>query len=453
MTLTGTQLDGIKGRVITPESLEYDEARRLFGGGFDRRPALIVRVANDDDVARAIAYARESHLPLAVRSGGHSGAGHSVWDGAVVIDLRDMRALDIDPKARTAWAEAGLTAVDVTKGVGEHGLVLGYGDTGSVGIGGITLGGGVGYLARKYGLTIDSLIAADLVLADGRRVRVDENHEPELFWAIRGGGGNFGVATRFQYRLQPLAQIVGGFLFVPATADTVKHFMDACAAAPDELTVIANVMPTPPMPMIPAEAHGTPSIFAIVAYAGTGDAAERALAPLRAVATPIADLLHPMPYAEIYPPEDPNYRPIAANRTLFVDAFDDDSAKSVMKFIAEPTSTEFKVAQLRALGGAVARVPNEATAYGHRQRRFMINIAALVQNNDEVAAHTDWIKRFEAALQRGPEGAYVGFLGDEGRARVRAAYPGKIWDRLVGVKRRYDPDNIFRLNQNVSIAD
>jgi FAD/FMN-containing dehydrogenase len=450
MTINNTHIDGLDARVITPDSPEYDEARQLFAGGFDRHPALIVRVANGDDVAKAIAYARKANLPLAVRSGGHSGAGHSVWDGAVVIDLRDMRALDIDPRSRTAWAEAGLTAALVTKGVGEHGLVLGYGDTGSVGIGGITLGGGVGYLARKYGLTIDSLIAADMVLADGRRVRVDATHEPDLFWAIRGGGGNFGVATRFQYRLEELPQIVGGFLFQPATTETVRRFVDACAAAPDELTVIANVMPAPPMPMIPEDQHGTLSIFAIVAYAGTGDAAERALAPLRAVAKPIADLLHPMPYAEIYPPDDPSYKPIAANKTLFVDAFDSDSAESVIRFTTEPTSSNFKVAQIRALGGAVSRVPNEATAYGHRQRKFMINIAAIVENDKEVAAHADWIKRFEAALQRGPSGAYVGFLGDEGPARVRAAYPGRTWERLVDAKRRYDPDNVFRLNQNVT---
>jgi FAD/FMN-containing dehydrogenase len=450
MTITNTHIEGLEGRVITPDSPEYDEARQLFAGGFDRHPALIVRVANDDDVARAIAFARKADLPLAVRSGGHSGAGHSVADGALVIDLRDMKKLDVDPKARTAWAEAGLTAVEVTKAVGEHGLVLGYGDTGSVGIGGITLGGGVGYLARKYGLTIDSLIAADIVLADGRRVRVDATHEPDLFWAIRGGGGNFGVATRFQYRLQPLSQITGGFLFLPATPESVKRFIDACAAAPEELTVIANVMPAPPMPMVPEDQHGKLSIFAIVAYAGTGDAAERALAPLRAVATPIADLLHPMPYAEIYPPEDPSYKPIAANRTLFVDAFDRESAESVIRFTTEPTSSNFKVAQIRALGGAVSRVPNEATAYGHRQRRFMINIAALVEKQQDVAAHADWIKRFEEALQRGSEGAYVGFLGDEGKARIRAAYPGKIWDRLVELKHHYDPDNVFRLNQNVS---
>jgi FAD/FMN-containing dehydrogenase len=450
MTITNTHIEGLEGRVITPDSPEYDEARQLFAGGFDRHPALIVRVANDDDVAKTIAYARKANLPLAVRSGGHSAAGHSVWDGAVVIDLRDMRALDIDVKGRTAWAEAGLTAAQVTKGVGDHGLVLGYGDTGSVGIGGITLGGGVGYLARRYGLTIDSLIAADMVLADGRRVRVDAKNEPDLFWAIRGGGGNFGVATRFHYRLEPLPQIVGGFLFLPATAETVKRFVDACAAAPDELTVIANVMPAPPMPMIPEEQHGTLSIFAIVAYAGTGDAAERALAPLRAVATPIADLLHPMKYAEIYPPDDPSYKPIAANKTLFVDAFDSGSAESVIRFTTEPTSSNFKVAQIRALGGAVSRVPNEATAYAHRERKFMINIAAIVENDKEVAAHADWIKRFEAALQRGPIGAYVGFLGDEGLARVRAAYPGRTWDRLVEAKRRYDPENVFRLNQNVT---
>src|SRR5207249_1226912 len=225
-------------------------------GGIDKRPAVIVQVADANEVARVVKLARETELELAVRGGGHSVAGHSVSEGGIVLDLRAMKALDIDAAARTAWAESGLTAREVSVAAAEHGLAIGFGDTGSVGIGGITLGGGVGYLVRKHGLTIDSLLAADIVTADGQLHRVDADHEPDLFWAIRGGGGNFGVATRFRYRLRELPGIVGGILVLPATAETVAGFIAAAEAAPDELSTIADVMNCPPMPFVAEEHHG-----------------------------------------------------------------------------------------------------------------------------------------------------------------------------------------------------
>jgi FAD/FMN-containing dehydrogenase len=309
----------INGRVITPDDAEYDEARTVFYGGIDRRPAVIVRVADETDVSKVVTLAREAGLPLAVRGGGHSLAGHSVAEGGIVLDLTDMKGLDIDEAGRTAWAEAGLTAAEFSAAAGGHGLGIGFGDTGSVGIGGITLGGGVGYLVRKHGLTIDSLIAADIVTADGRLRRVDAQTHPELFWAIRGGGGNFGVVTRFQYRLHEVGVIVGGLLMLPATADVVASFIALAEAAPDELSAIANVMPAPPMPFVPEEHHGKLVVMALMAYAGDTATGERTLAPFRALATPIVDMVRPMPYPEIYPPEDASYHPTAIAHTLFLE--------------------------------------------------------------------------------------------------------------------------------------
>ena len=223
----------LAGRALGPGDDGYDEARTVVAGGVDARPAVIVRPADDADVARTIALARETGLPLAVRSGGHSGAGHSTAEGGIVLDLRDMKAVDIDAEGGTAWAEAGLTAAEFTAAAGAHGLAVGFGDMGSVGLGGLTLGGGVGYLARKHGLTVDSLLAADVVTADGRVLRVDDESHPDLFWAIRGGGGNFGVATRFRFRLHPVDRVVGGMLVLPATPDTVAGFVAAAEAAPE----------------------------------------------------------------------------------------------------------------------------------------------------------------------------------------------------------------------------
>src|SRR5215204_3820909 len=305
----------IRGDLIRPQADGYDEARTVFYGGFDRRPALIVRVRDATDVSRVVALARETGIELAIRSGGHSVAGHGTTEGGIVLDLSEMKALEIDLEGRTAWAQTGLTAGEYMAAVGAHGLATGFGDTGSVGIGGITLGGGIGYLVRKHGLTIDDLLAADVVTADGRLLRADAESHPDLFWAIRGGGGNFGVATRFQFRMQDVDAIVGGMLFLPATPEVIAAFVAEAEAAPDELSTIANVMPAPPMPFLPAEHHGKLVVMGLMAYAGEPEEGERVLAPFRALATPIADLVRPITYPEIYPPEDPDYRPIAVTRT------------------------------------------------------------------------------------------------------------------------------------------
>jgi FAD/FMN-containing dehydrogenase len=374
-----------------------------------------------------------------------------VSEGGIVIDLADMRALEIDAEARTAWAQTGLTAVEFTTAAAEHGLGIGFGDTGSVGIGGITLGGGVGYLVRKHGLTIDSLQAADIVTADGEIRRVDVENEPDLFWAIRGGGGNFGVATRFRFGLHQIDTVVGGMLLLPATVDTIAGFMAEAEAAPEELSSIGNVMPAPPMPFVPEEAHGKLAIMGLMSYAGDPEAGQRALAPFRALAEPIADMLRPMPYPEVYPPEEEGYHPLAKGHTMFVDTIGRPEAETIVEHLGTSTAM-MGVAQLRTLGGAMARVPVDATAFAHRQSKIMVNVAAIYERPDEIAVHGPWVEALAAALHQGDDGAYVNFLGDEGEARIHAAYPGPTWDRLRQIKARYDPTNLFRLNQNIPPA-
>ena len=438
----------VKGRLIMPDDPAYDEARVIFYGGFDRRPQAIVQAADATDVSRVITLARDTGLELAVRSGGHSPAGHCVLDDGIVLDLSAMRALDLDTDARTAWAQPGLTSGEYTTAAAAHGLATGFGDTGSVGIGGITLAGGVGYLVRKHGLTIDDLLAVDVVTADGQMLRADAENHPDLFWALRGGGGNFGVATRFQFRLHPVAQVVGGMLLLPASAEVVAGFIALAEAAPEELSTIAAVMPAPPLPFVPAEHHGQLIVLASMVYAGDVAAGERAVAPFRALATPLADLVRPMAYPEIYPPEVPGFHPAAVAHTMFLDHVDHRVAETIIEYL-QASDASVRVAQLRVLGGAMARVPAEATAFAHRGSAIMANVASFYDGQADKAVRQAWVDEFAAALNQTDDGAYVGFLTDEDPAGIHKAYPGSTWDRLVQVKTRYDATNLFHHNHNI----
>jgi FAD/FMN-containing dehydrogenase len=439
---------GLGGRVVVPDDSDYDQVRQVFYGGSDRRPAAIVRVAGPKDVARVISFARESGAELAVRSGGHSVARHSVVDGGLVVDLRDLKGLDIDVAHRTAWADAGLTAGEYTTAAGVHGLATGFGDTGSVGIGGITLSGGIGYLVRKYGLTIDDLLAAEVVTADGEILHVDADSHPDLFWAIRGGGGNFGVVTRFKFRLHEVDQIVGGMLFLPATPEVIVSLVEESVTAPDELSAMVNVMTAPPMPFIPAEYHGRPLVMVLLAYAGDLDDGDAHLERLKKLGPPIVDMVRRMPYAEVFPPEQ-DFHPIAASRTMFAEEIDRDRAESIIDYLND-SSAFMPVAHLRALGGAMANVPADATAFAHRDRSLLVNVAAIYEQPEQQAEHQAWVERLSAEVGGSP-GAYSGFLGEDGQARIREAYPGPTWDRLLEVKRRYDPDNLWRWNHNIGL--
>jgi FAD/FMN-containing dehydrogenase len=444
--------DRFDGRVTGPGDPGYDRARKVFYGKWDRRPAAIIRPTSAAEVARVVELARDRGVELTVRSGGHSLAGHSTSDGGIVLDLSAMTTLEVDPDSRTAWAQTGLTAGAYTTAAGAHGLATGFGDTGSVGIGGLTLGGGVGFLVRKHGLTIDQLLAAELVTADGQVLQVDDTQHPELFWAIRGGGGNFGVATRFKFRLHELAGILGGMLVLPADdPGVIEGFMAAADAAPEELSAIANIMVAPPMPFLPEQAHGRLILMALVAWAGDRQAGTRALAPFRALATPLADLVRPMPYAGLFEPVDDMEVTQESARSLFMDTVDAAAATAIVEHLQASTAP-MAVVQLRALGGAMARVPAEATAFAHRDRRVMAGVGAVYDRAADKPVHDAWADGFAAALRQGEPGVYVNFLADEGPARVREAYPGATWDRLAEIKRRWDPANLFRHNQNIQPA-
>jgi FAD/FMN-containing dehydrogenase len=441
----------LEGRVLTAQDPAYDEARTVFAAHVDHRPALIARVADPDDVAPVIAHARETGAELAVRSGGHSPAGHGVSDGGIVIDLSALRSFELDAAGRTAWAGAGLSAGAFTVAAGEHGLATGFGDTGSVGIGGITLAGGIGFLVRKHGLTIDDLLAAEIVTADGRLRRVDAETESDLFWALRGGGGNFGVVTRLQYRLHPVDTVVGGLLVLPATPELIADFVAQAEQAPDELSTIANVMSAPPLPFVPEELQGSPVVMAKMVYAGDVEAGQRAVAPFRALAEPVADLLRPTKYTEVVPDEQ-GHRPYAVARATFAGGVGARQAETILERVRESSAT-LAACEIRVLGGAMARVPADATAFAHRQSRLMINVAAIYDpSTSDRCEHAAWARGLSAELDDGQAGAYAGLLADEGEQRVRAAYPGATWERLAAVKATHDPDNVFRLNQNIPPA-
>jgi FAD/FMN-containing dehydrogenase len=443
----------VRGRVVVPGEADYDGLRSVMLGNFDHRPAAIIRVANAADVAAVLNFAQATGLELAIRSGGHSTIGKSGSNGGLVIDLRDLNRVDLDTEAGTAWCGAGLTAGEVTAAVEKHGLIVGFGDSATVGIGGLTLGGGIGYLVRKHGLTIDSVLAAEVVTAAGDILIVDADHHPDLFWAIRGGGGNFGVVTRFKYRLHALPAFTGGPLVLPAEPEVLAGFVAAAEQAPEALSTIAMVMTAPPLPMLPPEMHGKLVLVGMMAYAGDPASAQQALAPFRALATPIADLVRAAPYSSLYmmdPP--PEMKPAVAIRSRFVDRVGRQEAAEMIAAL-ERCTAPMKMAQVRVLGGAMARVPGEATAFAHRGAKMMVAFLSMYGGGPEVHAAQDrWAADALAALRPGDAGAYVNFLADEGTVGIAAAYPAATWQRLRAVKRRYDPENLFRLNQNIPPA-
>lgn len=443
---------GLDGRIIRRSDDGYDAARAVMYGGFDFHPGAIVRVKTAADIQKAVNAARDAGIELAVRSGGHSGAGHSGSEGGLVIDLRDMKAIAIDETAKTVWAETGVTAIELTEVTTAKNLVVGFGDAGTVGIGGITLGGGVGYLSRKHGLTIDSLLAAEIVTADGVLRMVDATHEPDLFWAIRGGGGNFGVAVRLKYQLHDLPAFTGGMICLPATAETVAGFIAAADAAPPELSTIANVMPAPPMPFLPAEVHGKLVILGMIAYAGDDAAAQQAIAPFRALAKPYADFIKPGSYLSMYPPEDPDYHPTAVSRTLFMNRVGPTEAQEIIDTLTN-ASAVFRVTQLRVLGGAIAAVASDATAYAHRKAPIMVNVAAFYTTPTDMLKQQGWVEDYAAALKQEEAGAYVNFIGLEAPERIHAAYPEATLERLRKIKAKVDPGNLFSRNQNIVPAE
>jgi FAD/FMN-containing dehydrogenase len=445
----------VDGLVIGPGDAGYDEARRIWNGAVDRRPACIARCSGVADVVEAVRFARERGLLVAVRSGGHGVGGHAVCDGGLVIDLSPMKGIRVDPAARTARAEAGVLWGELDRETQLHGLATVGGIVTHTGISGLTLGGGIGWLMRKYGATVDNLLSADLVTADGEVVTAGEERNADLFWGIRGGGGNFGIATSFEYRLHPVGPIVlAGPIFHPleCAGEVLRFYREFAAAAPDEVTTIFELSVAQPLPFLPAEVHGQPILMVGACYAGPPQEGLEVLRPLKEFGDPIADLLEPVPYLALQSMFDP-FVPHGWHRywkSVELPSLTDEAIDTLVEHASAFTSPKSYCIVFH-LGGALSRVAEADTAYSQRDAAYNVNVNAVWTPEDTGGErHVAWARDFFGAMQPHACGrVYVNFLGEEGPERVRAAYGAKKYARLVELKRAYDPTNLFRLNQNV----
>lgn len=453
-------LTGLKsnfgGDIITPDSSEYGEARHIHNLLSDSYPALIVRPKNAHDVAAAVKFATTNDLQIAVRGGGHNNGGFGTVNSGIVIDMSSMNAVRADPQTQIIYVEGGAKAGEVTTAAMAHGMIVPFGDSPSVGVGGITLGGGVGWLTRKFGMTIDSLLAAEVVIADGEILRASPTEHQDLFWALRGGGGNFGVVTAFEFRMHPIETVLGGMLILPATPEVIRKAIDLSLEAPDDLTNITMVGPMMPMPGVPEDLVGKVAFVIMPVWSGDLEAGERALAAFRALATPLADMIEPMPFSKMYDDTDaPIERYTSYTRAFMADRLDDSAIDAMLAAVSpegRPQSQAMNVIQIRVLGGAMARVPADATAFAHRTAPLLTAIASVGFEPTTFDQQRAWADATYGATRHASTGAYLNFLEKEGDERIREAYPGETYGRLAEVKRKYDPDNVFRLNQNIQPA-
>jgi FAD/FMN-containing dehydrogenase len=447
--------EAVRGEVIRPGDAAYDEARAIWNGAHDRRPALILRCAGVADVLRGVEFARSQDLLLAVRGGKHSIPGFSTCDDGMVLDLSPMQAVRVDPEAGTARAEAGVTWSVFDHETQAYGLATTGGLVSSTGVAGFTLGGGIGWLMRKHGLTCDNLLSADVVTADGRLVHASAEENADLFWGLRGGGGNFGVATSFEYSVHPVGPtITGGAIFYPGdrAAEILRFYREWVQDVPDELTSVANLLTCPPAPFLPEAWHGKPLVAIIPVHCGSLEDGERALRPLRGLGEPVADLLGPIPYVAMQSLIDPLWGPGAHSymKAGWMGGLDDAAIDTLVRHRDEVTSPKTEI-HVHHMGGAVARVPADATAFGDRGAPFLLNVLASTFTADGYDDAVSWAQDLHGAMEPAlTGGTYVNFLSNEGEERVRDAYGQDKYDRLVALKDAYDPTNLFRLNQNIA---
>jgi FAD/FMN-containing dehydrogenase len=442
----------IDGEVLTPESRDYADVKltpSLVSN--NRHPQVIIRATSAHDVAEAVRFARGEGRPLAVRSGGHSVPGYNMVDGAIVVDLSLMRDISIDASRGTACVGPGANSGELINAGHAYGLALSTGDTATVGLGGLTTGGGIGFMVRKFGLTIDNLTSAQVVLASGEIVRASANDHADLFWAIRGGGGNFGIITEFEFQMARVGQVLGGALVLPGTKEVLRGYHDYVANAPEDLTTIANLMHAPPAPFIPEERVGELVLMVLAVWTGDIEEGEKAFAPLRALADPVADAIAPIPYPVIYEfTRDLEQRHGVAIKSMFTDGHSDASLDAIIDAMNTPAGP-LSLVMFRGIGGgAMSRVGNGETAFAHRDRQFFTTILSLwLDAGDDPQPHWDWTNALWDRINHEANGVYVNFLHDEGDERIREAYPAGTYERLVQVKEKYDPDNVFRFNQNI----
>jgi FAD binding domain-containing protein/berberine-like enzyme len=445
---------GFRGDLVGPGDPGYDALRRVYNGMIDRRPALIARCRDARDVATAVSVARDRGVPLSVYGGGHNVTGNAVCDGGITIDLRPMKRIDVDPGTRTCRAEAGLTWGEVDAATQEHGLAVTGGRISTTGLGGLVLGGGSGWIERACGYAVDNLLAVEIVTADGRILTASETENDELFWGTRGGGGNFGVATRFDLRLHPIGPtVLGGILLYPAAmaSAVLRTFRDVMSGAPDAVGSGVALLTAPPEPFVPEPLHGQPVIGMIVCHAGALDEGEGALRPLREFGPPVVDLVEPMPYVALQRMLDASYPPGMRNYWTgdFLSGLPDDAIEVMCRHHRSRPSPLTQILVLPG-GGAAARVPDGTMAIGRRDAPFNIHITSLWANAADDAVNIEWTRELSAALKPFTTGrVYVNFIGDEGRERVVASFGEAGYTRLQALKRRYDAGNLFRTSQNV----
>jgi FAD/FMN-containing dehydrogenase len=457
---TATELERLRssigGLVISPDDEGYDAARRIWNGAIDRRPAYIARCTGVADVVAAVRFARERDLQVAVRSGGHGVGGHALCDGGVVIDLSPMKGIRVDPVARTGRAEAGVLWGELDRETQLFGLATVGGIVTHTGIAGLTLGGGIGWLMRKHGATVDNVLSADVVTAEGEIVTASEEENADLFWAVRGGGGNFGIVTSFEYRLHAVGPIVlAGPIFHPLedAPEVLRFYREFVAAAPDELTTIFDLSVPPTLPSLPEEVHGRPVVMVGACYAGSPNEGAEVVRPLKQFGRPIVDLLEPKPYTALQSMFDPLV-PHGWHRywkSVELPPLTDGAIETLVEHSAALTSPKSYCIVFQ-LGGALARVGEDETAFSQRDAAHNVNINAVWTEEDPYAErHIAWARDFFDAMQPHAGGrVYVNFLGEEGGDRVRQAYGTGNYERLVELKRAYDPSNFFRLNQNIA---
>jgi FAD/FMN-containing dehydrogenase len=444
----------LRGPLCLPGEPGYDQARTIWNGMIDRRPAAIVRAAGAADVMRAVKFAMEHRLLLAIRGGGHNIAGNAVCEGGLMIDLTAMRSVRIDPVGRTARVEPGVTLGEFDREAQAFGLATPTGINSTTGVAGLTLGGGFGWISRKHGLTIDNLLSVDVVTAKGELVRASEKDDADLFWAVRGGGGNFGVATSFEFRLHPVGpEVLAGLIVHPFTKakELLEGYRRALASSPDELTCWVVMRKAPPLPFLPQEVHGKEVLIFALCYAGDLEKGRRAVAPIQALGKPIADVVGPTPFVGWQTAFDPLLAPGARNYWKSHDfvELNDGAIKVMLDFVGRLPSPESEVF-IGNLGGAVSRVPAKATAYPHRDVQFVMNVHTRWTNAASDRECIAWARQlFDAMTPHATGGVYVNFMPEDEPQRVSKGAYGLNYDRLSKLKAKYDPGNLFRMNQNI----
>jgi FAD/FMN-containing dehydrogenase len=458
-TVGAEQLDELRGslsgRILGPSDDGYEEARRVHNGLIDRRPALIAQCRGAADIADAVRFARRIGLDVCVRGGGHNVAGRAVVDDALMIDLSQMKGIHVDRDAQTVRAQGGVLWRELNREIAAHGLATTGGAISTTGIAGLTLGGGLGWLMAKYGLAADNVTSVELVTADGSIVNVTEDSDRELFWGLRGGGGNFGIATSLEYRLHPVGPMVlgGPIFFAGDRAEEVLSFYRGWVRElPDDTTTLVNLTTAPPAPFLPEEVHGKPVVAVVAVHAGDHEQGRAIMQPLKDLGDPVADLIDVIPYVGMQSLLDPLWERGAHNyfRSAFVDHVDDAAVKALVARHADVPSPHSEI-HIQHFGGAVARVGDDESAFGNRSAQYVLNVIARSPSAEGFEDNIAWARGTTQALAPvSRDAAYVNFMGDANDQRLRASYGDAKYERLVALKRRYDPTNLFRLNQNIT---